>query len=1756
MLFLSTYFKPPISIPIMKYPLKKILKSVVVCAFLSVNSYAQSGPGGVGNSSSNVLWLKSEDLSSLVDGDNINLWQDASGNGNDVSQPTTSFTPIYKTGILNGFSAVRFEKTNGRLRKTGFSSFPTSAITTIYVNKTTESNDGVLSYASSAHNNDFLLFSSNNLGLYRGSSSYSSIGFDDNNFHITNASWQSAGGNVEIWKDGSRDYTGSLSSGTTITAGGSLAIAGEQDSVDGNYDSAQAHFGDFTEVMVFDSFLNQAQQIIVANYLGAKYGISISNDRYAYQSTHFYDVAGIGRENAANTHLSAMSAGVLQIENASDINADQEYLLFGHDNASFSSNWTTTEAPNDGVDIQRLSREWRLDQTGTVGTIDVVIDVAEFPSLPAGHTMYALMVDSDGDFSTGASVYELTLVSGTNYTTTGLNFVDGDYLAIAAVNPKVQHTTSIGSDAESSNAIIEISLNFIPVTDKTVEITTANVSAMAGSDYTAVTANTITILAGNTVANYTVLVTEDSDPESTETFITTLSNPISGLTLGANMVYTHSISDNDISRKVYFDSAGSNATESTTLVTVNLSVDVVDMVNPTSVDYAVTGGTATGSGTDYTFSSGTVIFPVGITTGSFTFLVNNDALYETNETIIIGLSNPVNCNLDNTMPFGGTGLTEYIYTINDNDANPTLAFNSSFSLGSESATTVNFAVDLSIVSGIDASAVYTITGTATGSGFDYTLANGTITIPSGSTTATISAVIHDDNEVELAETLILSLSAPTNASLGTNTSHAYTIIDNDNFGYTGPGGVGDGTTNIVWLDANKISSLSDNDDVTSWLDVSGSSNDFSQTATFSPVYKTGIINGFPVARFNKTNNRIRKTSFAGFASSAITAIFVNKNNGESSDSHLSYASSVHNNDFLLFGSSSLELYRGAASTNTGVSLNDNNWHIINASWQSSGGNYEIWKDGNESATGTIASGTSITTGGTLALAGEQDIIDGNYASNQAHSGDYPEVIVYNVYLNTAQQIIVSNYLSAKYNIAISNDFYTQDETGNGDFDYNVAGIGMALDGSFHADSRGNGIVRMLLPESLNPDDYLFWGRNNTASYSFVTNTSNYKERLSSNWRVSKRNDLGAITFEIDLTGIDLSGKSACAPLQLVVDNDSDLLSPTSVYTLINTTGNIYQATGVSFSNGDYFTIEYLDKIVIDDTQFYNGTGTGNVPNTTDSCYKLLVKNTATGAISLTENANVREVEIESGGKLSLNTGVYLQVENGINNAGEIRLVGTSQLIQTHATATQVSGTGILYKDRAAVTTNVFQSGFWSSPVTSNGSTFNINSILKDGTIPTTAVATAGAASDITFTGIDVLDGSNSPVVISGRWLAKLVNDVDWTRQISPNSQNFNPVEGWNMKSVGGDFTFKGIPNDGTYTTSIDQNKLSLIGNPYPSAIDADLFIADNASAFNGVLYFYNSLGDVSHARNAYTGTYYTRVNGVGTPAETTAISGSNYYIPVGQAFFVTREASGSGTITFKNTQRNFKTIGSESVFFSKNKTKPSKKISLIRLGFRFNIEGSQVFNRELAIAFRGLTNAYDVGFDAEMFDKQPSDLALKIEDKTTPFVISSVDYLDEEMEIPLYLYLDKERTVTFKLNALEHMNASVYLYDKVTKQTYKINDSSVSLSLPAGTYSDRFILIFQDRTEITLGVEDEIIEAKFRIYFDSDSHQIVLKTAEADAVKDVKIFSVFGQEIVNLKRDKLHANELRISTDKLSNSVYIVKVYFANGIASRKIIIH
>jgi hypothetical protein len=121
----------------------------------------------------------------------------------------------------------------------------------------------------------------------------------------------------------------------------------------------------------------------------------------------------------------------------------------------------------------------------------------------------------------------------------------------------------------------------------------------------------------------------------------------------------------------------------------------------------------------------------------------------------------------------------------------TIAFEATTSDAVESNTGLNLAVNLSAASGQAVTVSYTVTGTAT-SGTDYTLANGTATIAVGSTSTNIVLVITEDALGETNETVIVTLSSPSNASLGANTAHTHTITDDDAttyvIGNTGPAG--------------------------------------------------------------------------------------------------------------------------------------------------------------------------------------------------------------------------------------------------------------------------------------------------------------------------------------------------------------------------------------------------------------------------------------------------------------------------------------------------------------------------------------------------------------------------------------------------------------------------------------------------------------------------------------------------------------------------------------------------------------------------------------------------------------------------------------------------------------------------------------------------------------------------------------------------------------------------------------------------------
>src|SRR5207247_2224543 len=163
-------------------------------------------------------------------------------------------------------------------------------------------------------------------------------------------------------------------------------------------------------------------------------------------------------------------------------------------------------------------------------------------------------------------------------------------------------------DSGTTNASFTISLSEASTETVAVNFATANGTATAPADYST-QSGTLTFAVGETNKQVVVLVNGDTTDEFDETFSVTLSNPSNAsiaTTAGTGTI----LSDGDAPPTVSFNAASSSGPESTTTVNLPVSLSAVSGKTVT-VAYAVTGGTATSGGVDYTLAGGTLSFAAG-----------------------------------------------------------------------------------------------------------------------------------------------------------------------------------------------------------------------------------------------------------------------------------------------------------------------------------------------------------------------------------------------------------------------------------------------------------------------------------------------------------------------------------------------------------------------------------------------------------------------------------------------------------------------------------------------------------------------------------------------------------------------------------------------------------------------------------------------------------------------------------------------------------------------------------------------------------------------------------------------------------------------------------------------------------------------------------------------------------------------------------------------------------------------------------------
>lgn len=575
--------------------------------------------------------------------------------------------------------------------------------------------------------------------------------------------------------------------------------------------------------------------------------------------------------------------------------------------------------------------------------------------------------------------------------------------------------------------------------------------------------------------------------------------------------------------------------------------------------------------------------------------------------------------------------------------------------------------------------------------------------------------------------------------------------------------------------------------------------------------------------------------------------------------------------------------------------------------------------------------------------------------------------------------------------------------------------------------------------------------------------------------------------------------------------------------------------------------------------------------------------------SLTTNTSHETVGliIDSGKTLEVNGDSGLYNSWYLKLDGNIDLQGESQLIQKEGSELAISSAGSLERDQQG-TRDLYTYNYWSSPVgelstIANNTPYVVGTMFKDGTNPS-------APLNINFITNGYNGTSGTPIGIADYWIWKFANQPDddysaWQHVRSTGS--LNPGEGFTMKGVANtngnisleqNYVLRGKPNNGDITLPITEGNDYLVGNPYPSAIDAHEFIMDNAPTIDapgnttGTLYFWEHWGGGSHVLQEYQGGYATYNLSGAVPAvaygtadpdvDQSSLIGTKLpgrYIPVGQGFFVIGE--NTGTIRFKNSQRVFMTEATNASTFMRTNdaaaqsSQDIEEYSDLRIKIRLKFKSANTYSRKILVTVdEHATINHDWGYDAVLYDNQSDDMYWLIED--SKYVIQGINQISPSTVLPLGVNFETSGTQEIAIDQLENYpaDAAIYLHDKDLDLYHDLKQGPYNFETPLGVYTDRFEVVFQ--AEDTLGIDDaNVDDANVFVFYDSKSKNIMIKNSKSIAIESVNVYSMLGQSMY-VMNEMTTSNILQIATKGYSTGTYIVKMETETGSISKKILVN
>jgi len=341
--------------------------------------------------------------------------------------------------------------------------------------------------------------------------------------------------------------------------------------------------------------------------------------------------------------------------------------------------------------------------------------------------------------------------------------------------------------------------------------------------------------------------------------------------------------------------------------------------------------------------------------------------------------------------------------------------------------------------------------------------------------------------------------------------------------------------------------------------------------------------------------------------------------------------------------------------------------------------------------------------------------------------------------------------------------------------------------------------------------------------------------------------------------------------------------------------------------------------------------------------------------------------------------------------------------------------------------------------------------------------------------------------------------------------------------------FTGKINNGEITPSIfltpnadPEGDFNLIGNPYPSAVDADLFINTNLSKISGTLYFWTHKDDLGGGLNLGPDAYnysqddyavYNLTGGTATVATTGTASVSNSAVPLGyiascQGFFVEAEVDNT-TVTFNNAMRVGLPSTANSQFY-KTRSGKSKIESKDRLWL--NLENSMgMFSQQLVGYFDNTTPGYDKGYDGLVSDGgNYVNFYSFIDDETYKIQGRSTFNENDQLRLGYFSAVagNFDINIDSKEGVFTNSDISVYLEDKRLNIVHNLKQSPYSFTTESGTFNDRFVLRYNNKT--LKNANFETLENQVLV---SNKNKQVKVNSLSEMIDKVSVYDLLGRDL-------------------------------------------